>query len=402
MRLHLHMRSAPLFLALAVALAACGPRPRPVAPAPTAATTALTPAADLKGATPGAPVEGGSGTRPGTGTGTPQHYDLEEIRLTATAGGDIAATAPSQLLDQAKAALDGGHPVEAIALYRRLATDFPTSKLAPAALFNVGVILENTGDVAAAITAYRDTVAAYPTGRESLDAHLRAAGLEAERSAWTGAERTLREIVRRTDLGHIDRIEVQARLGYVLLEQGRAADARTALEAAISAWRKAARVDDRYYIAMAHYYLGELAHREFDKVSLRSADTMLKADLVAKELLAAQAYDRWRQALEMKDPFWSLAAGYRMSHVFMELWETAVRAPLPDGLDRAARGYYAIEVHERVRRHLHTAFEGHEMNVKLAGAYGVDNAWSQASKVRAAEIAVILARETKGEIVLPH
>ena len=41
------------------------------------------------------------------------------------------------------------------------------------------------------------------------------------------------------------------------------------------------------------------------------------------------------------------------------------------------------------------------MNVKLAAAYGVTNAWSDASKVRAAEIAGILARESKGELVVP-
>lgn len=392
--------AAPL-CALLLAVA-CGPKPRPAAPAPTEASTSLAPADDLKDATPGAPAaEGDTNTRPGTGASDPKHYDLEEIRLTASASGDITATAPSQLLDQAKAALDAGHPQEAIALYRTLAVDFPTSKLAPAALFNVGVILENLGDSAAAITAYRDVVATYPIGRESLDAHLRAASLEAEKKDWKGAERTLREIDLRKDVSNLDRIEVQARLGYVLLMQDRADDARVALEAAIASWRKATRIDDRYYIAMAHYYLGELAHRDFEKVLLRSADTMLKADLVKKEELAAQAYDRWRQSLEMKDPYWALAAGYRMSHVFMELWLMAVRAPLPDGLDPAAKSIYAVEVHDRVRRHLHTALDGHQMNVKLAGAYGVENAWSEASKVRAAEIAGILARESKGEIVVP-
>jgi tetratricopeptide (TPR) repeat protein len=398
MRQYLHMRLASL---ACLFLFACGPKPRPKAPAPTDATTSLTPADDLKTATPVAPASGDTSTRPGTGAGTPNHYDLEEIRLTASASGDITATAPSQLLDQAKAALDAGHPQEAMALYRKLAADFPTSKLAPAALFNVGVILENLGDTPAAIVAYRDVVAAYPIGRESLDAHLRAAGLEAEKKDWPGAERTLREIDQRADVSHLDRIEVQARLGYVLLQENRADDAKVALEASIASWRKATRVDDRYYIAMAHYYLGELAHREFEKVQLRSADTMLKADLVQKETLAAQAYDRWKQALEQKDPYWSTAAGYRMSNMFMELWLTAVHAPMPDGLDPKARSYYEIEVHDRVRRHLVTALDGLEMNVKLAAAYGVDNGWSQASKVRAAEIAGILARESKGEIVTP-
>ncbi len=397
------MRLAPLAPLLAsLVIAACGPKPRPVAPAPTDVSTSLTPADEIKDATPGTGTGTGTGSasRPGTGGEAP-HYDLEEIRLTASADGGITATAPSQLLDQAKAALDAGHTQEAIALYRRLAADFPTSKLAPAALFNVGVIIENLGDIPGAVIAYREVVAVFPTGRESLDAHLRAAGLEAEKKDWKGAERTLREIVARTDLSHLDRIEVQARLGYALLEQDRPAEARVALEASIAAWKKATRVDDRYYIAMAHYYLGELAHRDFEKVLLRSADTMLKADLVKKEELAAQAYDRWRRALEMKDPYWALAAGYRMSHVFMELWETAVRAPMPDGLDPAAKAYYQVEVHDRVRRHLHTALEGHEMNVRLGAAYGVDSAWSSASKVRASEIAGILVRESKGELVVP-
>jgi len=395
-------RRACLAALLTLALAACGPRARsttPTPPAPTDATTDLAPADDLATATQGPRPTGDAGGRPGTGRGA--HYDLEEIRLVPNSAGGIDAIAPSTLLDQAKAALDAGHPTEAMALYRQLAADFPTSRLAPAALFNVGVIHENLGDTRSAIAAYRDLVARFPRGRESLDGHLRVAGLEAEASAWIASEKTLREIAARDDVSFLDRIEINARLGYVLMEQGRAADARLALEAAVAAWRRATHVDDPYFIAMAHYYLGELAAREFAAVPLRSADELLKADLVAKEKLAAAAYDRWKQALEQKDPYWALAAGYRMSQIFMELWETAVRAPYPDGLSVEARALYVSEVHERVRRHLHTALEGHDMNVKLAAAYGVDNAWSRASKVKAGEITAILAREAKGEAVVP-
>src|SRR4029079_5761888 len=138
-------------------------------------------------------------------------------------------------------------------------------------------------------------------------------------------------------------------------------DAKIALEGAVASWRRASHVDDPYYIAMAQYYLGELAHRRFDKVALRSADELLKADLVTKEKLAAAAYDQWKQALEQQDPYWALASGYRMSQIFMELWETAVRAPYPDGLTPEALQYYVTEVHDRVRRHLQTALDGHQM-----------------------------------------
>ena len=53
----------------------------------------------------------------------------------------------------------------------------------------------------------------------------------------------------------------QARKGYALIELSRFEEADAALAAALAEWRKVSRLDDPYYIAMAHYYRGELAHR---------------------------------------------------------------------------------------------------------------------------------------------
>ena len=152
---------------------------------------------------------------------------------------------------------------------------------------------------------------------------------------------------------------------------------------------------------MAHFYLGELEHRGFAELPLRPADDQLRADLAAREAAAARAYDHWKDALIVQDPYWALAAGYQMSQIFVELWQTAVQAPFPDGLSADARPYYVTEVHDRVRRHLETALSGHQMNVKLAAAYGVDNAWSRASSLKAVELLGILAREARGEAVVP-
>ena len=113
----------------------------------------------------------------------------------------------------------------------------------------------------------------------------------------------------------------------------------------MATWNRAIRIDDHYYIAMAHYYLAELKHRAFAAVKLRTPLEELKADLVQKEALAAAAYDQWREALELQDPYWALAAGYQMSQIFFELWQTAVTSPFPDGLDPAFRQ----AAHERIR-----------------------------------------------------
>ncbi|HVV83720.1 MAG TPA: tetratricopeptide repeat protein [Kofleriaceae bacterium] len=395
-------------LGLAILLTACAGRAaHPTAPSPGPAATSR--ADDLAARAHQPPAATGNPgdleARPGTGAaGGP--YDLGEIKLIVT-GKDpdgephIEAVSPSILLDQAQAAIDAGRPQVAVGVLARLAEEFPGSPMAPSAMFNIGRIHEQLGDVADAIAAYRDLVARYPTGRESLDGHLRIAGLEAEHKQWPDAARTLAEILARTDLTYADRLQAQARLGYVQLESGDRDAARASLEAAVVTWRKAVRIDDPYYIAMADFYLGELEHRAFAELPLRPADDELKADLAAREAAAARAYDHWKDALVLKDPYWSLAAGYEMSQIFEELWESAVRAPFPAGMTPEARPYYVTEVHDRVRRHLETALEGHQMNVKLAAAYGVDNAWSRASALKAGEILGILSREARGEAVVP-
>ncbi len=403
----MHRALVPILLATLMSIACAGRAAHPTAPAPGRDATSR--ADDLSTRARAQPTAttapGGDEGRPGTGaTGGP--YDLGEIKLVVTGkepSGEprIEAVSPTILLDRAQVEIDAGRPLPAIELLGRLASEFPGSPLAPSAMFNIGRLYEGLADSVAAIAAYRDLVARYPTGKESLDGHLRIAGLEAEHQQWPDAARTLAEILARTDLTHADRLEAQARLGYVELEAGDRTAARASLEAAIATWRKAVRIDDRYYIAMANFYLGELEHRAFTELPLRPADDQLRADLAAREAAAARAYDHWKDALVLQDPYWSLAAGYQMSQIFVELWETAVRAPFPDGLSVDARSYYVTEVHDRVRRHLATALEGHQMNVKLSAAYGVDNAWSRASSLRAGELLGILSREARGEAVVP-
>ena len=121
----------------------------------------------------------------------------------------------------------------------------------------------------------------------------------------------------------------------------------------------------------------------------------------ARRVLVMRAYGHWKEALEHKHAYWATAAGYQMSQVFYEYWKVAVKAPYPDGLDPAGRQAYVIEVHDRMRENLTKALEGHQANVELAGAYGVETRWSEASKVRATELLGVLDREARGDLVRP-
>jgi tetratricopeptide (TPR) repeat protein len=401
--------SRPFFLLIVIAAAACGPTAKPKPTLPVAAPT-QTPGDDLARAQAGASSDGGATTDdPRLGTGTkPGPTNLDTIRISVVghdAKGDpkLVAVAATQLFDQASAAHKAGKLDDAIASWRRLVTEFPDSNYAAMSLWNTAAVHEQRNDVDATVATLAELVRLYPTRREAIDAQLYIAALEAQRKRWAPARVALDAVLARTDLTYADRIEGHARRGYVILEQGELDVAEAALGDAIASWRRAPRIDDPYFIAMAFYYRGEIARRRMHAVPLRAGVTAadLRADLEKREHLAAAAYDRWKEALDFKHAYWATASGYQMSHVFVEFWRSTVEAPFPTDLDERARPDYVAEVHARVRPHLEKALDGHRMNVELGKAFGVETLWATASEQKVIEVMALLAQESRGVYVTP-
>jgi tetratricopeptide (TPR) repeat protein len=383
----------------------CGSAPHhPVAPV----ATPVTPARDLahaRGAARAGDTANG-GSQGAVRARDPRVVDLDIIRITARAPApgaepELTAVASADQFAAANAAAKAGRPGDAIARYRQLVAEFPESQFAPVALFDVAALCDAQGDRSATLAALAELVEKYPAARESIDGHLYIAALQADHQQWSLAAATLDAVLVRTQLTYADRLEALARRGYVELEQHHYDAADAALSAAIDQWRKAPRIDDPYYIAMAHYYRGEVMHRRFAEARVRTGDDEMVADLDAKRALAAAAYDRWREALAFHQAYWATAAGYQMSQIFLELWKAHVEAPYPQRIDRATRPSYVAEVHARVRADLEKALEGHRMNVELARAYGVDTTWSHGSERQAVAIMELLARDTPGSYVAP-
>jgi tetratricopeptide (TPR) repeat protein len=336
----------------------------------------------------------------------PRVVDLDIIRIRATQSGpggdhEVTSVATADLFRQANEAAKAGNTKDAIARYRQLIAEFPDSLYAPVSLFNIAAIFDRQGDPTATIATLRELIATYPNARESIEGHLYIAALQADKQQWPDALATLDAALARPSLTYADRVEAHARRGYVLLELKRFDDADAALVAAVGEWRRAPRIDDPYYIAMATYYRGELAHRKFIESPVRLPDEQLHADLETKRILAVQAYDRWKESLGYNHAYWGTASGYQMSQIFVELWEITVKAPYPTKLAVTARDRYVVEVHTRVREHLEKALEGHRMNVELAKAYGVETTWSKGSAERMAQVMEMLAKDAKGNYVTP-
>lgn len=390
------------FLPLLLLVAACGGHPTP-STLPSA--PAITPARDLGDVrTTADKVDPGAR---GMTAKDPRVVDLDIIRIragTTGVGGDpeLTSVASADLFRAANEAAKAGRSQDAIARYRQLVTEFPDSIYAPISVFNIAAVYDKLGDYTATVTALQELVKAYPAARESVEGHLYMSALQAEHKDWPATVATLDAALARPQLTYPDRVEAYARKGYVEIEQKHYDAAAVSLDAAIGEWRKAPRLDDPYYIAMANYYRGELAHQKFLDAPLRPGDDEMVADLEAKRVLAVQAYDRWKEALGFKQAYWATAAGYQMSQIFVELWQAHVKAPYPKRIDASTRPKYVIDVHERVREHLEKALEGHRMNVELAKAFGVETSWSKGSETRAVQLLELLAKEAQGQYVTPE
>ena len=395
----MHSRRAYIFLFV---LASCGGGAKS-STLPTRPADAI-PADDLSVAKRDAtPVDSGDS---GLLAKDPRVVDLDIIRITANqqgvgGEGEMTAVASADLFREANEAAKAGNTKDAMARYRHLIAEFPESIYAPVSLFNIAAIYDGQGDANSTIKTLRELVETYPNARESIEGHLYIAALQAELKRFAEAEQTLDEALARTNLTYADRVEAFARKGYVQLEQKKYDQADASFVSAIADWRRAPNIDDPYYIAMAHFYRGELAHRKFAEAPIRLPDEQLHADLETKRVLAVQAYDRWKDSLGFKHAYWATAAGYNMSQIFVELWEATVKAPYPTKLAPNERPKYVVEVHDRVREHLEKALEGHRMNVELAKAFGVETSWSRGSEQKAAEIFGMLQKDAKGQYVTP-
>jgi tetratricopeptide (TPR) repeat protein len=341
-------------------------------------------------------------------TGGERVYDLEALRIevagkAADGEPELVAYDAQALLDAGNDALARGRADEAATRYEKLVREFPESRLVAAALYNLGLAHEARGEHERALALYRRLAADEALERDAVDAHVRMAAVLAALGRWSEARQALVALLARRDLTHADRIEGLARLGYVALEQEDFAAAEAHLRDALQTFEKlTTRLETLYFVAMARYYLAQIPHRQFRARPMRLPDQQLERDLATKAGLVTLAYDRYVEVLSVHEAYWGTAAGYQMSQIYKELWDDVTSAPIPTQLSPDAAGYYVNEVHARVRPMLEKAMEGHLRNLELARTYGTDTEWSAASRVRAEQIAGLLAREASGELVTPE
>ena len=138
------------------------------------------------------------------------------------------------------------------------------------------------------------------------------------------------------------------------------------------------RIDADFFVAMAQYYIGELAHEEFRVAPVRMPEKQMRRDLEEKARLLLAAQARYVDVARIKNVAWATAAGYQMARLYREFYDSILAAPAPSMTDEERRIYFE-ELKKYIEPLLLKAIHAHELTQAVAQRNGVDNDWTRKS-----------------------
>ena len=310
---------------------------------------------------------------------------MEPIRFEVQPSGEVQLQEADTAFAAAGEAFSAKRYDEAISTYESLVEKFPGSHFRIPSLYNAGLALEAKGDFAAAADHYRRLLALPETascsGRaceDVLDAQFRLGFVYGELKNWSAQAGVYRQVLDRKNLALQDRLEAQARYGVAQFQMRDFIASERTLRAQLDYYRLHEldeRIESDFFVGMAAYYLGEIAHEQYKILPVRLPEKQMAADLEAKAQLVLQAQHRYLDTIRVKNPEWATAAGFQIGSLYREFYDDLVGAPVPPELDTEAREIYLEEVRKKVQTLLKKAVSIHEKNLLMAERSGVSNEW---------------------------
>jgi tetratricopeptide (TPR) repeat protein len=272
--------------------------------------------------------------------------------------------------------------------------EYPGSSLRPAAELLLAMSYQKVGDCPMAL---RHTEAVLKSGspiRDIAVATLVSAECVIDQAHPERAVQQIDAALSHTDLPAEIHVGLLAARGVAEVRLGRNESAEKHLLLALSVAagaRESAKRFTRVYVAKAQYHLGLIAQAAFQSAPIRLPQGRMEKDIDYKAQLLMLARDRYLDAVRAREPFWAVAAGYRVAELFEELFQALVTAPEPQELSSAALEIYRREVRKLSRPLLERALRLHEKNVLLAERLGVVGEWDAKSRQRIVSLEAVLA-----------
>jgi tetratricopeptide (TPR) repeat protein len=290
----------------------------------------------------------------------------------------------------------GGLHREAESYFARVVLEFPDSPQAVPAQYNRAVCLVRAGDGEAALAAadlYLEVLPESAAAKHHLDGSFqRGAALMLLKRYEEAAD--LFDVLIVEALLPADQIEALVDSGVAHFMRG---DRITSEYRFLKARRlhkdasKLERLQVKYFIAQAEFYLAELARLEFSDFKLRyptrkelasgtDIENILGRDLETKCQLLLRAQYAFTRTIREGHTGWASAAGYKVGSMYEELYDDLVSLPEPDELTEAQQRIFKELLRDKVLILLEKAVNIWQNTAEMATRTGEENLWVEKTR----------------------
>lgn len=290
----------------------------------------------------------------------------------------------------------GGAHREALPYFQRIPEEFPESNYVIPSWFNQGECFLALGDGAnalAAIDTYLDLLPEDASEKHVLDGRFKRGAALMKLGRYAEAAEVFDVLI--VDVkAPVDQIEALVDSGVAHFMDG---DRVTAEYRFLKARRvfqdatAAERVQVKFFVAQAQFYLAEIARLEFSELKLRypTANEVANADvpeavlgeqLETKCQLLLRAQYAFTRAIREGHPGWASAAGYKVGTMYEELYDELVALPEPDDLTEAQKALFRELMREKILILLEKAVSIWQSTAEMATRTGEENLWVEKTR----------------------
>ena len=346
-----------------------------------------------------------------TTTPARQEVQFDELHINAKAkeggGYEFESYDAGDLFKHATDLLNAQKCDEAVKLYDRLVTEFEASEYVSASLYNAGLCLQALGNFAGAAEHYGNVRKLRPNSDDVKDASFLLAEVLIQLERWQEAQAIADELLARQDLTQEERLEGMARRAQALLGSGQLDEAERYAQSALSYFRTRGKdqpIRDEFFAAACNYVLAETFRTREESMAFPEGLEPQKQVLIRRAQLLLQAQREYFNTISFQNLdnlHWAAASGYRIGHMYDELWHAVMSAPTPANLKGEGEEIYHQELAKLIKPLIRHAIRYWEMTLMFIERTGMKTTWADKTKEDLARVRALLLEQPAGEGGLP-
>jgi TolA-binding protein len=265
---------------------------------------------------------------------------------------------------------------QAARYYEMLSGRYPGDPHAADALFNAGLLREHLGETSAAIMRYADYSHRFPKRDDVGEVAFRVGVVLEAAGKKDQAAKSFIDYASRFKGGE-RAIEALARAGACLQESGADRKSAEPLEKAIRLYRASPSRGAARFAARARYLEGELAFKDYERISFAVDPKKLGAVLEKKSKKLDEAKGIYLDVVSYGDPEWATAALFRIGEAYETFAKAMRSAPVPNELKEDEKQVYREELEKQVIIIEEKAIDAYKNGYAKALQLGVYNEFTQ-------------------------